>query len=471
MAFNKLIAYVGHAFMLLLIFFSVYFYQERMLHTDNAYGTLTIINTENFIIPHYRYPLVLTQFLPIVAIKFGASIKAVIIAYSINFYLLYYACFLLAVYAYKNIKVALLILLGLLVTTSEIFFLQTEIAHGLIFSSLFYAWLSYSVTAASTFKNLIHQISGVIIFLIAVLFHPLSALFMGLILVWNMLEKRNWVDVKSITFLVLVFLVLLLKAKLTPQDSYEDSFYPTKELLWQSLTNLNQTFVFKFFVARLAGLYLLPTTILLITLIWYGIKKQWLKLLFLLFASVGYVVLASAMFNGDSEIMTERVFLLYGAIVSLGFVHVLFDASSTFNQPKINVALTVLVVGCLVAGVVKILEASVNYRYRLSIVQRQADAARIHKGSKFYMLSEDVAYPFAMWANACEQILYSTLHEPHKTKTIYIYNNADEAKQSLEKIKPNQFMIAPFCKPIGDSLLNPKYFKLNHEHYKYLKLN
>jgi hypothetical protein len=75
MTFNKLIAYVGHAFMLLLIFFSVYFYQERMLHTDNAYGTFTIINTENFIIPHYRYPLVLTQFLPILAIKFGASLK------------------------------------------------------------------------------------------------------------------------------------------------------------------------------------------------------------------------------------------------------------------------------------------------------------------------------------------------------------------------------------------------------------
>ena len=47
MTFEKIIAYVGHTFMLLLIFFSVYFYQERMLHTDNAYGVLTLINTES----------------------------------------------------------------------------------------------------------------------------------------------------------------------------------------------------------------------------------------------------------------------------------------------------------------------------------------------------------------------------------------------------------------------------------------
>ena len=471
MTFDKFIAYVGHAFMLVLIFFSVYFYQERMLHTDNAYGVLTLINTENFIIPHYRYPLVFTQFLPIVAVKLGASLKMVIIAYSAGFYLLYYACFLLAMFAYKNIKVSLLILLSLLVTTSEIFFLQTEIAHGLIFSSLFYAWLNYSVNYTSVFKNIIHQFTGIVIFLTAVLFHPLSALFAGLILVWNVLEKRNWFEIKSMVFLIFTFLVLFIKARLIPDDSYEDSFYPTKELLWQSLTNIKQNYVFTFFVAHLGGLYLLPTTMLLFTLIWYSYKKHWLKLLFLFLVSVGYVLLASVMFKGDSEIMMERIFLLYGAIVSLGFVHVLFDVSSTFNQPKINVALTVLVVGCLVAGVVKILEASVKYNYRISLVKQQADAAQMQEGSKFYVLNKDVAYPFAMWANACEQILYSALHEPHITKTIYIYNDVNDAEQSLDKMKPSQFMIAPFCKPIDDSLLNPKYFKLNHENYKYLKLN
>lgn len=471
MTFDKLIAYVGHAFMLVLIFFSVYFYQERMLHTDNAYGVLTLINTENFIIPHYRYPLVLTQFLPIVAIKFGASLKTVIIAYSANFYLLYYGCFLVAMFVYKNIKVALLILLSLLVTTSEIFFLQTEIAHGLIFSSLFYAWLNYGVAWASTFKNLVHQISGVVIFLIAVLFHPLSALFTGLILVWNMLEKRSWFDVKSISFLVLAFLVLFIKAKLTPDGSYEDSFYPSKEVLWNALTSLDQVFVFRFFMARLAGLYLLPTIMLLLTLIWYGCKKQWLKLLFLLLVSVGYVVLASAMFKGDSEIMMERIFLLYGAIVSLGFVHALFDVSSTFNQPKINVALTVLVVGCLVAGVVKILEASVKYNYRLSLVKQQADVAQMKEGSKFYVLNKDVAYPFAMWANACEQILYSAIHYPNTAKTIYIFNDEAEAQKTLSKINTEMFLMVPFYFTVYDDILNKKYFSLKPDTYKYLKLN
>ena len=471
MTFEKIIAYVGHTFMLLLIFFSVYFYQERMLHTDNAYGVLTLINTENFIIPHYRYPLVLTQFLPLLAIKFGASLKAVIIAYSANFYLLYYVCFLAAMYAYQNTKVSLIIVLTLLVTTSEIFFLQTEVAHGLVFSSLFYAWLNYTTTALSNFKKSTHYLMGIFIFLIAVLFHPLSALFTIFVLIWNVIEKQNWSDVKSMVFLVLAFLVLLIKAKLTPEGSYEESFYQTKEVLLDALLSLNDSYVFKFFILRLQGLYLLPTLMLLITLSWFGYKKQWLKLLFLFLISIGYVVLASVLFKGDSEIMMERIFLCYGAIVSIGFANVLFDASLIYQQKKAHLFLTILSVGCLVAGTVKILEASVKYNYRLSLVKQQAEAAQMQEGSKFYVLNKDVSYPFAMWANACEQILYSAIHHPKKVKTVYIFNNETDAQKTLNEINPNVFLMVSFYLTVYDNQLNAKYFSLAPDTYKYLKLN
>ena len=471
MTFEKIITYVGHTFMLILIFFSIYFYQERMLHTDNAYGVLTLINTENFIIPHYRYPLVLTQFLPLLAIKFNASLKTVIMAYSANFYLLYYICFLAAMYAYKNLKVSLIIVFTLLVTTSEIFFLQTEVAHGLVFGSLFYAWLNNTKTASSNFKKFAHHLMGVFIFLIAVLFHPLSALFTVFVLVWNVIEKRNWSDVKSMVFLILTFLVLFIKAKLTPVGSYEESFYQSKELLLSALLNLNNSYVFKFFILRLQGLYLLPTIMLLITLGWFSYKRQWLKLLFLFLVSIGYVVLASVMFKGDSEIMMERIFLYYGAIVSIGFVNVLFDASLIYQQKNVHLFLTILTAGCLVAGIVKILEASVKYNYRLSLVKQQAEAAQMHEGSKFYVLNKDVSYPFAMWANACEQLLYSAIHHPKKVKTVYIFNNETDAQKTLIEIKPNMFLMVSFYLTLNDNQLNAKYFTLAPYTYKYLKLN
>ena len=471
MTFEKIIVYVGHTFMLVLVFFSVYFYQERMLHTDNAYGVLTLINTENFIIPHYRYPLVLTQFLPLLAIKFGASLKTVIIAYSANFYILYYVCFLAAMYAYQNTKVSLIIVFTLLVTTSEIFFLQTEVAHGLVFSSLFYAWLNNTTIALSKFKKFVHQLTGVIIFLISVLFHPLSALFTVFILVWIVVEKRNWSDVKSMVFLVLAFLVLFIKAKLTPIGSYEESFYQTKEVLWNALLDLNDSYVFKFFILRLQGLYLLPTLMLLFTLGWYIYKMQWLKLLYLFLVSVGYVILASAMFKGDSEIMMERIFLCYGAIVSIGFANVLFDASLIYQQKKAHLFLTFLTAGCLVAGIVKILEASVKYNYRLSLVKQQAEAAQMQAGSKFYVLNKDVSYPFAMWANACEQILYSAIHHPNKVKTVYIFKDETDAQKTLSEINPNMFLMASFYLTVYDNQLNAKYFSLAPDNYKYLKLN
>jgi hypothetical protein len=177
------------------------------------------------------------------------------------------------------------------------------------------------------------------------------------------------------------------------------------------------------------------------------------------------------MFKGDSEIMMERIFLYYGAIVSIGFVNVLFDASLIYQQKNVHLFLTILTAGCLVAGIVKILEASVKYNYRLSLVKQQAEAAQMHEGSKFYVLNKDVSYPFAMWANACEQLLYSAIHHPKKVKTVYIFNNETDAQKTLIEIKPNMFLMVSFYLTLNDNQLNAKYFTLAPDTYKYLKLN
>lgn len=459
-------SYIGHVSMLVLIFLSVYFYQEKMLHTDNAYGALALINTNEFIIPHYRYPLVITQILPLLAIKLGLSLKFVLIAFSASFYLIYYLCFLLVNNGFKNVKAGLLILFTVLVTTSEVFFLQTELLHGLVFGVTFYAWFYY--TEGKKITSLVNQFLGVLLLLIALLFHPISALFVLFLLIWIMIETNNYSNKKIYLYLLLAVVVLVVKTLLTPANSYEGGFLQMPSF-YIAFMGINKSYSLGFFVKRLQGLYLLPTILLLVSLIWLGYKKQFLQAAYLLISAVGYLLFIAIFIKGDSDIMMERVFLPYGLIASIGLVSVFV------NQPKSNLStikssfLMFALIGVIVAGIVKISEASLIYSHRLSLVNQQAEKAQQAIGTKFYVFNSDVPYPFGMWANACEQILYSALHFPNNIKTVFIFDDDTDAKNTLNS-NPETLLLTRFYLVTTDNILNKTYFNLAPNTYKYLIL-
>ncbi len=460
-------SYIGHVSMLVLIFLSVYFYQEKMLHSDNAYGAFMLINTKQFIIPHYRFPLVLTQLLPLLAIKLGLSLKFVLIAFSASFYLIYYFCFLLVNYVFKNTKAALLILFTVLVTTSEIFFLQTELLHGLVFGVTFYAWFYYAEDKQTT--KIFNQLLGVVLLLIALLFHPLSALFVLFLLVWIIIETQNYRNTKLYFYLLLAVAVLIVKTLLTPANSYEAGFLQMPSF-YEAFMGINKSYSLGFFVKRLQGLYLLPTLMLLASLIWLSYKKQFINVTYLLVSAIGYLLFVAVFIKGDSNVMMERVFLPYGLIASIGIVSVFV------NQNKVNLSaikssfLLLVLIGVIVAGVVKITEASVTYSYRLALVKQQAEKAQQTSGSKLYVFNSDVPYPFAMWANACEQILYSALHYPNYIKTVFIFEDDVAAKNTITS-DTTLLLLTNFYLKTNDRLLNKTYFNLTPSSYKYLTLN
>lgn len=469
MQLNKRLVWIGHITMLLLLLFSILFYRERMLHTDNAYSTFLLVNTASFNLPHYRYPLILTQLLPLLAVKLQWSLKTIIALYSANFYVLYYGCFLIALYAYKNILASWAILLSLLVCTSEIFFLQTEILHGIVFGITFYAWLHYHLTNENKI-TIIHYGVGALLFLIAVTFHPLSALFLLFLMLWTALDVKQ--QNKNITIPLIVFgltiLVIVIKSILTPANSYEGSFYPSSSSLWSNIIHIIDSYVLKFFVKRLNSLYLLPSIMLIVSLIWYAYNKMKLHFGLLMLSALGYILFVSIFFKGDSTIMTERIFLVYGAIVSVGFVTALIDFSKNYLNKTTPNLITLLLVASISAGIIKILEAQRTYNLRLELVKAQAMQAQSKNGTKFYAYTSDFNFPFAMWANACEQLLYSGMYFPDKVKTIYLFNDESDAQKQIAQMDENSFLLVPFYLQLPDTFLNQKYFKLKSNNYHYL---
>lgn len=470
---HKSIAYIGHAFMLVLLFFSLYFCNERMLHTDNAFCTFLLLNTEDFVFSHNRYPLVITQLLPLLAIKLNLSVQAIVAAYSANFYVLYYACFLLCLYVFKNVRAALVIVFGLLVATKEIFFLQTEICHGLVFVCLFYAWNNYLPEQPfGTVKKGLYYLLGAVIFMVAVTFHPFAALFLIVIIGWDIIERKNYKDLFSYGVVFTVLIMSLLKAKLTPPDSYEGSFYKQTDTLFDTLLHLPASYTLRFFLARIVDVYAIPTAMLMAGLVWLVFKtKQYLLAGYITLATVGYLLLVAVVFKGDSDLMMERIFLVFGFMASLVFVHFVFKVLEQNQPTPYRLTMLLAVVGCLTGGSLFILKAATRYKTRLAIVSNQSALLQQQSGSKFYSTNDKFTYPYSFWANSCEQLLYSAIHYPSNLKTLYIFNDEAEITAVLDSNKNEHvFLLAPFWLKLDDAFLNKKYFNLSLGVYSPAKL-
>lgn len=470
---QKRIINIGHGFMLLLVFLSLYFCNERMMHTDNAYCTFLLLNNEEFVFSHYRYPLVITQILPLIAIKLNASVQSVIAAYSVNFYAVYYGCFLLCLFVFKNIKAAIIIVLGLLVAHKEIFFLQTEICHGLVLACLFYAWYTFKPNQThGIIKKAGYYLFGAIIFAATVTIHPLAALFLIILMGWNVLESKNYSSVFNYVLILIVIVAVVLKAKLTPADSYEGSFYKQTETLKETLLHLPSSYTLRFFVGRLVEVYFIPFLMFAMGLVWLVIKKkQYLLALYVSVATIGYLILAAVIFKGDSDIMMERIFLVFGFIASLMFAHmmlsILEQGASRFYQN----GLSLLMAGCLMGGVLFILKGARRYEERLEIVSKQAASLQQQAGTKFYSTNDRFKYPFSFWSNTCEQLLFSAVHYPTQLKTLYIFNDQTDVESVLgNNTDERVFLLVPFYLKLDQDYLNKKYFNLSQGAYVPAKL-
>jgi hypothetical protein len=87
---------------LLLIAMSVYFYEERIFGSDASSYLFGVVNNEWFYTERGRIVIWLSQWLPLLAIWTGLSMKAVLIAHSVGHVLFFYAIFLIGHFHFRR---------------------------------------------------------------------------------------------------------------------------------------------------------------------------------------------------------------------------------------------------------------------------------------------------------------------------------------------------------------------------------
>lgn len=138
----RLIAWSAAAVYLVM---SVIFFQERILLRDGANFTVGMLNQHGFYLPLHRYAAWVTQFLPVIGIKTGATLNIILLLYSINVALFYSAVIICLDRVYRNYRLMLGAAVFLWVLTYDTFYMPiSELPIGIAFVFLWLAqWEHY----------------------------------------------------------------------------------------------------------------------------------------------------------------------------------------------------------------------------------------------------------------------------------------------------------------------------------------
>jgi len=161
-----------------------------MLFADPAFISFEIINTEWFVFSEHRYGAFITQIFPLVAVKLGLSLSAVLILYSVSFYLFYLGVFLICGYVLKQYKFGILLVFYFTLFVSDVFFWPNNEIHqavgwGMLFMALF-KWASKRMWDVSP---IIHLLLIALVGL-AINSHLLFALPLGFMWVYEHLDDN-----------------------------------------------------------------------------------------------------------------------------------------------------------------------------------------------------------------------------------------------------------------------------------------
>src|SRR5690554_4397262 len=125
----------------ILTILSVWTYKERMLFVDPAWIVFNIINSGYFSFAEHRYGAFITQIFPLAAVYMGFSLKAILVLYSLSFYLFYLSAALIMGLMWKQKWLAILLAIYLILFVSDGYYWpNNEVHQGITWMMLFIAY-------------------------------------------------------------------------------------------------------------------------------------------------------------------------------------------------------------------------------------------------------------------------------------------------------------------------------------------
>ena len=427
---NNWIFWIGLGAFMLMLVLAFTLYQERTIIFDPAFHLFSIVRKGEFAIQVHRFGAFFTQLFPLVAVKLGLSLKAIMISYSISFILLDALLFGLLLRPLRQPYWALALLLNSVLMVNETFYwIQSELKQGLSMLIFYLGFIhSNKVKSDSVWYLPIH--AGMLSLLAFT--HPLLVfpfIFgLGLLIRTTGPENRRELFSLGVTFL----LFYLIKSQLF-RNWYDDA---QMQHLGNLVTYFPNYFSVPtnalFFQYLLSDYYfLIPAFLGLMYLLL--VQKNYAVLSWYLLFCTGYLLLVNTTYPDPTQLRkfySEQFYLPLGTMTLIALaLHLHFDAVSRW----LPVAIALIIV-------VRLQHIyALHYRFTEKIAwQRQF--MRTQAGDKIIYPEKEVPEAQKLiytWGSAEEFWLLSTL-DYGETKSIVITDDPEALRK--HKDQPRLFI-------------------------------
>lgn len=434
-----------------LLVFSLFFSLERILSADTADYMVKLVNEPMFYAGSYRFIAYFTQFIPLLLIYLEAPFNLILQSYSFNLMLFHVAIILCILCYLKDIKSATVALLGILLTSTFLFYYPvTELQMGLTLSVFLYSYIQNRIIDKQA--NYLKYVIAILLLIAVIYSHPLAISFVGFMLAYLFLEQK--INIKMFILCGLVVVAIFVSKYLlftVINDSSNVNF----------LSNLKffplQSFL-KFWGVLYTKMYLF-LAVFLISIIALIIQKRWLILCFYLLFFYTNFYFSLSKWDAIVNWYSFHLCLPFFYIVIFVFVNAVFNKFSTNKYLFVMLPLVAI-------SLIQIPDNKKFNQNRIKVIDKYVSAAINQNIQKGYVSpQEEGNLPnYWFWAIEYESLVLSK-YKYNKTATL-IYKNDDQ----MENIENQDDLFLTVWGSLPISYFDAKYFPFKKELYKKVRL-
>lgn len=446
---------------------SLVYYQERLLSLDAANYAFHLVLGQDFYTGQSRVVTYLTQILPLLAVKSGFSLKAVLMIYSASFILYFYLIYLLITHLFRNPLAGIFLALSLCLSMRYKFY--GPVGEVVLSIGLLAVLIGWMTRPADRFGKLpVWADLGIGMALASLLFtgHPFIAVSTAIFFGFDLLHRKRWKEWPFWVLSLYTGLILFLKMQFDASNEYTQMRLNRLSDVKAVITNLPDLYITDRLLWYFDTEYVFPSVVFLMTLIWLWLRgKRWLSVY--LFAAfwglLGLILLMHNYLSGPIYIMLD------GYLTHLGVLWALPLAFCCL--PERRWWLMFLVAVLLLFSLDRISNKHHFFRERIEYLQAiMGDhAAEDERKLLAHMDQFDWEKLWMPWAVSFETLLISSLDGPEGAATLYYQQHHENWEEQLDD--PNFFLSLHYA-PIfvKQEWLNSRYFQLPAAPYKKINI-
>lgn len=459
---QNLIQILGFLFFLFYGVLTILFYKERVLSFDSAASAFELIQTKSFFTPLGRWGYIISQIIPYLFLKLGASLETILKVYSFNFTIIYYLGFLLITKVLNNQKIGIVYLLTLSLTFRNTFYFVGAIfPQGLALAVILYALLTYSSEQKANLKAWGFYGLSLLLGVSMYYFHPLLIIPIGVVYTFVLIEGKTLKNKRLLLSFFLTITWFALKILTLPKGGYESGQIPSLNIFVEQMPLIFDLPSFNYFIYFFKNELIVVSGIYICCILYIFIKKQLLMGLFFLFAPVLYLILiVVTYYKGEGPNMYEQHYILFGFFVALAIVYIL-------NNEKLSKYIILSLVLILTYSNYRIYNAHSFPTKRLHYISKLVEIGQKHPQKKYIIPSEDYLglIAWGKWALPIETLLLSSIKGKENGVTIY---SPDQEEKPLLNPSNGQLYAAPWQVGLMNTRVLDTNFFMLPEHTPYL---